>query len=225
MPYQKSDAMGLPPGQHEVSEFPRFGLPRFARRIPNLRTSPEIKVTSEVGRSTTISLEELTCLPRREQEADFHCVTTWTVRRLRWSGYALRDFIHLITERIGPFDELSWVGLRGLDGYVASLPVEFATDPDVLLADRLFGEPLDLSHGAPLRVLAPSHYGYKSVKHLAEIHLLRSRPRGSPGWKEHPVALVAKEERTQHIPGWLVRWLFRPFASPLAWYYRRNTSL
>jgi DMSO/TMAO reductase YedYZ molybdopterin-dependent catalytic subunit len=40
---------------------------------------------------------------------------------------------------------------------------------EVLLADILDGLPLSMEHGAPLRLVAPAHYGYKSVKHLSGI--------------------------------------------------------
>ena len=41
--------------------------------------------------------------------------------------------------------------------------------PDVLLANELNSQPLTVEHGAPLRLIAPKHYGYKSVKYLCRM--------------------------------------------------------
>src|SRR6185436_19658550 len=91
--------------------------------------------------------------------------------------------------------------------------------PDVLLADRLDGEPLSIAHGAPLRLVAPAHYGYKSIKHLNRIEFRRSsagyRPIGFR-FMQHPTARVANEERGQWFPGWLLRRLYRPLVGPTA---------
>ena len=42
------------------------------------------------------------------------------------------------------------------------------------MADHLDGQLLPIEHGAPLRLIAPAHYGYKSVKHLHRIEFWRS---------------------------------------------------
>jgi DMSO/TMAO reductase YedYZ molybdopterin-dependent catalytic subunit len=85
--------------------------------------------------------------------------------------------------------------------------------PDVLLADILDGQPLTIEHGAPLRLVAPAHYGYKSVKYLSRIEL-RSEDIGYrvSGFRfmDHLRARVALEERGRGAPGWLLRYLYRP---------------
>ncbi len=63
--------------------------------------------------------------------------------------------------------------VRGLDGFVARLLLRKALDPSVMLADRLDGEPLNLKHGAPLRLVAPRHYEFKNIKHVKSIELCR----------------------------------------------------
>ncbi len=113
--------------------------------------------------------------------------------------------------RLNPDPDIRWIGLMGADGYGSALPLEFARAPDVLLADTLNGEPLSLAHGQPLRLIAPAHYAYKSVKHITEIHLLRGRLRSVAGlFFEHPVGLVASEQRVRGLPAWLCRNIFRP---------------
>ena len=69
------------------------------------------------------------------------------------------------------------------------------------------------AHGAPLRLVAPAHYGYKSIKHLHRIEFkLDAQGYRHVGLRfmEHPRARVAFEERGQWVPGWLLRYLYRP---------------
>jgi DMSO/TMAO reductase YedYZ molybdopterin-dependent catalytic subunit len=85
--------------------------------------------------------------------------------------------------------------------------------PNVLLADTLDGKPLTVEHGAPLRLIAPAHYGYKSVKYLSRIDF-RSEDIGYrvSGFRfmDHLRARVVLEERGRRMPGWLLRYLYRP---------------
>jgi len=95
----------------------------------------------------------------------------------------------------------------------------------VLLADRLDGEPLSIAHGAPLRLVAPAHYGYKSVKHVNRIEFWRDSRHYRPvGFRfmVHPRARVAREERGRWIPGWALRYLYRPLVRPTASRFERS---
>ena len=87
---------------------------------------------------------------------------------------------------------------------------------DVLLADTLDGQALSVEHGAPLRLIAPGHYGYKSVKHLCRMEF-KAEDSGYrvSGFRfmDHPRARVALEERGRVAPGWLLRYLYRPLVA------------
>ncbi len=211
----------LPPGQHESTDFPRFGLPGYAKRFATPPTKPMLSIAGEVESPCTFALDELGELERCEQRSDFHCVTTWTRRGLDWSGYRLRDVYEQIIEpRARPSSDARWIQMRGMDGCRASLSLEDALAEDVLLADRLNGEPLSLEHGAPLRVVAPAHYGYKSTKHIYAIELMREFV-SEMGVKEHPRARAGLEERHAKLPGWLTRRIYRSVLAPYRWWYRR----
>ena len=86
------DKTKLPAGQYELDEFPRFGLSRFAKRFPKETRQIQLKITGDVDESITVS-DELRDLPRFDQTSDFHCVTTWTRRSLRWSGFRFCDLL------------------------------------------------------------------------------------------------------------------------------------
>src|SRR5438105_15851319 len=81
----------LPPGQYPIDEFPRFGLPQFAGRLPTSASRIQLDVGGDVEEPATMSLE-LEGLPRVEQTSDFHCVTTWSYLSARWSGFRFSDF-------------------------------------------------------------------------------------------------------------------------------------
>jgi DMSO/TMAO reductase YedYZ molybdopterin-dependent catalytic subunit len=216
----------LPPGQRARSDFPRFGLPAFAGRWPQVPASPALRIGGDVDQPFELAVSELASLPRHEQVSDFHCVTTWSKLALRWGGVRLRDvYEQLVVPRARAHASCRYLVIRGLDGYRISLSLEDALQPDVMLADRLDGRPLPLEHGAPLRLVAPQHYGYKSVKHVAAIELTPSAVRGSGGWKEHPRGRVALEERGQRVPGWGHRWLWRAVLPLyLAWFRHRSSA-
>ncbi len=230
------DSSPLPPGQVEVEDFPRFGLMNFAFRFPTETGRIEIAVDGDVERPTRFAAE-LESLERVEQVSDLHCVTTWTRRGLRWGGWRFRDFYEqLVAPRVRPEAGATLVVLRAQDGLVQSLPLEDVLAPDVLLADHLDGERLGVAHGAPIRLIAPAHYGCKSVRHLNAIEFWRdARYYRFPGPRflmNPPRARVMYEERGRVFPPWvfrtlwpamipLVRWLF---AAGLRRHQQRKSS-
>jgi DMSO/TMAO reductase YedYZ molybdopterin-dependent catalytic subunit len=207
----------LPAGQREVTQMPRFGLLPFAQRFPARTDRIELHVEGAVGTSMDAG-PLLAALPRVEQVCDFHCVTTWSKRAVRWGGVRFADFYREIAiAQADASPQASFVVLRGQDGARTSLPLDDLLAADVVLADRLDGRPLPLAHGAPLRLVAPAHYGYKSVKHLHRIEFRRDGSGWRPtGWRvmQHPRGRVAYEERSEFLPGWLLRFVYRPFIAP-----------
>lgn len=216
----------LPPGQVESREFPRFGLGRFARRFPANLSTPDIALRGDIERPSSLGAA-LAQLERVEQVSDFHCVTTWSRRELRWSGFRFSDFHRqLVVPLAAPADDAKLVVFHGQDGYRCAMLLEDLLAADVLLADRLDDQALGLEHGAPLRLIAPAHYGYKNVKHLAAIEFWRDRrnyrfPLPYPGLMDHPRARVALEERGKGLPGWLFRYLYRPLVGPTIRNFRK----
>lgn len=212
----------LPPGQYEIEHFPRFGLTPLAVRFPTTTDTITIQIVGDVNTLVEVS-SELMSIVRVEQRSDFHCVTTWTRRGLEWGGIRFSDFYQqIVVPLAAPHPEASFVVLHGQDGARASLPLDDLLAPDVLLADRLDGQPLSIAHGAPLRLVAPAHYGYKSVKYINRIEFWRSSANFRPfGFRfmAHPRARVAYEERGQWVPGWLLRYLYRPLVRSTALHF------
>lgn len=213
-----SNESRLPPGQRAIAEFPRFGVAEFARRPLKNRTI-RLEISGPFERPIVLTETELAALPRITHTADFHCAAGWSHRGPTWSGFRFRDvWEQLILPNSPAASEMQFVVLRCQDGYRTSLPRSDLLAVNVMFADRLDDQPLSVEHGAPIRLIAPAHYGYKSAKHLDRIEL-RANDHGYrpllPRLLDHPRARVALEERGQFVPGWLTRYVFRPFIGPM----------
>ena len=184
----------------------------FAERFPTQLDGPQITIRGEVGSAFKLA-EQLNDLDRVKQTSDFHCVTTWSVPAQKWEGYRFSDvYERLIVPLARPAKTADYVTLVGQDGYRSSLPLEDLLKADVLLADRLNGVPLSIEHGAPIRLVAPAHYGYKNVKHLKRIELHSAYKSFHPWmfrFMDHPRGRVAFEERGKIFPNWLLRPIYR----------------
>jgi DMSO/TMAO reductase YedYZ molybdopterin-dependent catalytic subunit len=134
--------------------------------VVDIPRRPTIGLGGDAQAPCAVALAELTALPRYEQTSDFHCVATWSRRGLLWSGYGFRDFYEqIVVPRARPERVVRYVVLRvWMD--TGRFPLNDALADDVMLVDSLDGQALSLEHGAPIRLVAPAHYGYKSAKHL-----------------------------------------------------------
>ena len=213
----------LPPGQTAIDSFPRFGVPAYADRWPTIPERPVLTVGGLVQTPMALDLSALTALPRRRVVADFHCVTTWTRQGLRWSGYPLSQVLDaLILPEARPGPAARYIRFVSLDGYKTCIDRR-DIDNETLLADRLDDAPLTLEHGAPLRLVAPALYGYKSPKHVCGIEFLADYRRGLAERQTlaHPRGRVAHEERGRFMPGWVYRHLYRALISRTLAHYER----
>jgi DMSO/TMAO reductase YedYZ molybdopterin-dependent catalytic subunit len=227
----------LPPGQRRIDGFPRFGT-HLHRPVPAVPPDPAIEIGGAVAKSFALPLAELAALPRRELTADFHCVAGWSASNLHWEGVAFETFYRTVIEpSVRPGTSVTHVVFAGLDGYRSVVSVEDALAADVLIAERLFGRPLDGDHGAPARLVSPSQYGFVRVKHLCRIELHAAEPTendGAPsGFAEvmlrsplirpHRRARVWQEERHRHLPGWFVRPVYRLLTPPIRFLSARGS--
>src|SRR4051794_2098936 len=168
--------MTLPPGQHRVDGFPRLGT-HLHRPPPPIPTDPAIEIKGGVTEPFKVPLADLASLPRRELRADFHCVAGWSATDLRWEGVPFDAFYrHVIEPAIRPGATITHLAFGGLDRYRSVVALEDALAEDVLIAEHLDDRPLDSDHGAPVRLVSPSQYGFMSTKHLCLIELHTSEP-------------------------------------------------
>jgi DMSO/TMAO reductase YedYZ molybdopterin-dependent catalytic subunit len=215
----------LPPGQRVHPDHPRFGLPWYARRTPHELTPISVELVGPTGARAVLEEATLAGLAHREQCSDLHCVTTWSRLNLRWEGVPFRQvYRELIRPRVDPAGVGRFLTCQGRDGYRDETWLDDLLADDVLLATCLNGRPLTIRHGGRLRLVAPAHYGYKSVKYLTKIELRRTTARKVSWWSSHhPRGRVAREERFLGLPDPLIRVVYRRLVlPPTLWWYRRH---
>ena len=218
MRYWPRRAGGLPPGQRLLAEMPRFSdLPH--RAPPAMPIEPRLEIKNAGELVAVLTAADLQALGPRDRTADFHCVTTWSVTGLVWTGVPLRDVLASVGISDAPAPYLT---ARAGDHRKAVFTWEDAIADNVLLATHLHGAALDGRHGAPLRLVSPSQYGYKSVKHLVAIDLRSEQPR--VGSKEHLRARAALEERHPRLPSSVVKLPYRLTIAPTAYLAERTLS-
>jgi len=212
----------LPPGQRRIDGFPRFGT-HLGRPAPAVPADPVIEIGGAGIEPFALPLARLATLPRRELDADLHCVAGWSATGLHWEGVAFQAFFREIIEpSLQPGTTITHLTFGGLDGRCSVVALEDALADDVLIAERLDGRPLASDHGAPARLVSPRQYGYISTKHLCRIQLHTGQPTGihaahpvsrvvlhGPLIMPHPRARVWEEERHPHVPPRLLRPLYR----------------
>ena len=227
----------LPPGQHAIDGFPRFGT-HLADAAPVVPDDPVLEIGGAVAEPFALPVDALATMPRREQTADFHCVAGWSATGLRWEGVAFATFYReVVAPALAPGTTVTHVAFEGLDGFRSVTLLEDALAGDVLIAEHLGGRPLDADHGAPLRLVSPGQYGFINTKHLCRIEVLTGEPAegsGSAtavariglrllGFDRFERARVWQEERGGHLPNVLARPLYRVITPPIAFLSARGS--
>jgi DMSO/TMAO reductase YedYZ molybdopterin-dependent catalytic subunit len=154
----------VPPGQGVTRGFPVLHVGRVPEQD---RVAWRVALGGAVERPLTVPLAELSGWPRVERRADFHCVTGWSRLDNRWEGVALAE----VARRVRPRPEARFVRFADPQGFDTTVPLDLAL-AEGLLADRHDGAPLAPEHGAPLRAVIPSLYGWKSCKWVCAVEFL-----------------------------------------------------
>jgi sulfoxide reductase catalytic subunit YedY len=178
------------------NNFYEFGVDKGdpARNAGTLRTRPwSIKVEGLVKQPKTFDIDTLLKLkPLEERVYRFRCVEAWSMV-IPWAGYSLSEFINACE----PLPSAKFVQFISLaDGKQEKLPFEAgiswpyseglrmdeAMHPLTLLTFGLYGEVLPNQDGAPVRVIVPWKYGFKSAKSIVKVKFLKSQP--STTWND-----------------------------------------
>jgi sulfoxide reductase catalytic subunit YedY len=158
------------------------------RYSQEFQTRPwSVDVSGNAERTGTFTLEDL-LKPHSLEERIYRlrCVEAWSMV-IPWVGISLADVIKqfrpLSSARYVEFETLydpkQMPGLRSrvLDWpYVEGLTIAEATNPLPILAVGVYGEVLPNQNGAPLRLIVPWKYGFKSIKSIAKIHFTDKKP-------------------------------------------------
>jgi sulfoxide reductase catalytic subunit YedY len=145
-----------------------------------------LTVDGMVERPITLTYQGVLDLAQHRQTTDLHCVEGWGFYDIRWEGTLLST----ILDHVGVLPDATHVNFFTFPRiYSDSLTLEQARLPDTMVAHRANDAPLEERHGYPLRLVVPSMYGYKSVKWLDRIELVRGRHLGyweQRGWRPDP---------------------------------------
>jgi DMSO/TMAO reductase YedYZ molybdopterin-dependent catalytic subunit len=136
-----------------------------------------LRVHGEVEKPIVLSYQELLELEQVQIVCDIHCVTGWTLLDSQWGGVRLST----IMNKAKPRRQGAFIIFEAAAGYTSNVPISEAQKEDVILAHSFFGEQLPRAHGAPVRVMVPDRYLYKSAKWLEAVKV---SSRDEPGFYE-----------------------------------------
>ena len=122
----------------------------------------------EVDHELRLSWDELMALPQRDVTLDIHCVTRWSKLDTTWRGVPVNE----VLDRAGLAPGATHLMAYSDGGYTTNMPLEVVLDDDALLAHSYEGKPLEPDHGAPLRLIVPKRYFWKSAKFLRKLEVM-----------------------------------------------------
>ena len=155
----------IPPGQYLTEKFP---ILHYGSTPKTDLTSWDFKVFGEVDSRFSLTWAEFKALPRKTVQTDIHCVTRWTRLDTTWEGVPIQQILERAQVRPGAGFALA----HSEQGYTANMPLSVLDDDDVLLADTFGGQPLELEHGWPLRLVVPKRYFWKSAKWIRGLEFV-----------------------------------------------------
>ena len=123
-----------------------------------------LQVSGLIDKPAEFTVADLRKLPHFEQSSRMKCVQCWS-SRTSWGGFRFASLLALVK----PVRNARAIRIDCADKWYEYMTLEEMADPAVLMAMDMAGKPLTASHGAPLRLLDPSKYGYKSAKLITKI--------------------------------------------------------
>lgn len=172
------------------NNFYEFGTDKEApaKHADSLITRPwSISVEGEVEKPQTFSIDQLLKLaPMQERIYRLRCVEAWSMV-IPWLGYPLTELIKHVqptasakfVEFVSLHDPEQMPGQRSTVlqwPYREGLRLDEAMHPLTLLTFGLYGELLPKQNGAPIRIVIPWKYGFKSAKSIVKIRFVKQQP-------------------------------------------------
>jgi sulfoxide reductase catalytic subunit YedY len=174
------------------NNFYEFGTSKDqpARNATHFKTDPwTVSVEGAVAKPRKFSMDEILKLAPLEERIYRHrCVEGWSIV-VPWAGYSLSALLNQVQPtskaKFVAFEsywDLKQMPLATEDKafirfpYVEGLRLDEAMHPLALLCVGMYGETLPPQDGAPVRLVLPWKYGFKSIKSLVKIKLVGSQP-------------------------------------------------
>ena len=166
------------------------GKQQPAQNATNFKTSPwTVSIEGDVAKPRKFSIDEIMKLAPLEERIYRHrCVEAWSIV-VPWAGYSLSALL----KQVEPTPKARYVAFESywdlrqmplarpeLAGialpYVEGLRLDEAMHPLALLCVGMYGEALPPQDGAPVRLVVPWKYGFKSIKSIVKIKLVANQP-------------------------------------------------
>jgi methionine sulfoxide reductase catalytic subunit len=159
-----------------------------AKLAQNFRTHPwKVKIDGQVAKKQELDIDTiLKMAPPEERIYRHRCVEGWSIV-VPWVGFSLSELI----KRVNPTSKAKFVqfttilDMQQMPGqqshvldwpYVEGLRMDEAMHPLALLCFGMYGEQLPNQDGAPLRIVIPWKYGFKSAKAIVKISFTEKQP-------------------------------------------------
>jgi len=158
-----------------------------ASEARNFVTKPwTVSVDGLVNKPGTFDLDELAKFPLEERIYRLRCVEGWSMV-IPWIGFPLSKLLNIVE----PNSQARYVAFQTLYDpkrmpnqqtsvldwpYVEGLRLDEAMHPLTILATGLYGETLPPQDGAPIRLVVPWKYGFKSIKSIVKMRLVADEP-------------------------------------------------
>ena len=192
-PYRRAVQGDDQPNSYEdittYNNFYEFGTDKAdpAKHAHTLKPRPwTLRVEGEVQKPKTWDIDEvLTKFPAEERVYRHRCVEAWSMV-IPWGGFELGKFLRQAeptsfakyVEFTTLYDIKQMPQSRGVLPwpYVEGLRMDEAMHPLAILVTELYGKPVPNQNGAPIRLAVPWKYGFKSIKSIVRIRLVREQP-------------------------------------------------
>ena len=192
--YKVDDATTPEAKAKSYNNFYEFGTNKDepAKNAHTLRTRPwKVSVEGLVAKPQTIDIDALMAFkPIEERVYRFRCVEAWSMV-IPWDGFSLAELI----KTVEPLPKAKFVQFisaeksgeeilpSGIDWpYTEGLRMDEAMNPLTLLTFGSYGQTLANQQGAPVRVIVPWKYGFKSAKSIVKIRFVAKQPETT--WNE-----------------------------------------
>ena len=128
------------------------------------KDSYRLEIGGMVESPQRITVDRMRDYPHVEQSTRLKCVQCWSARTT-WGGFRFSELL----EDVKPLPGAKAIRIDCADKWYEYMSLDEMSAPGIMMCLEMAGKPLTDQHGAPLRLLAPSKYGYKSAKLITKI--------------------------------------------------------
>jgi len=173
----------------------------------------KIEITGLCNNPMTLDLDDLFKIEHEERLYHFRCVETWAMN-VPWSGFPLNKLIKKADPKasakyirfISAHKPKQMPGVQQVPGYPwpyhEGLRMDEALHDLTMAVTGVYGKPLLKQHGAPIRIIIPWKYGYKSPKSVVKIELVAEEPKFFWQMQPHEYGFLSNVNPNIPHPRW-----------------------